>query len=190
MDKLQTESEKPLLVVRYVWWRVLWRLCIPYIPAIFIFYMAGGAFLKDNNPIVYITMYTFMLFGIGMTINLLLTRDFRFFNDRIERRWFLFGMKIVKYNEITVVLTYTNMKLFSFRTFAFDKKIKCFHFVISLDRNLISKTMEQTIIQLLANISHRGITELQENIALDPFLKCGDIQPIDMKKCWWLKPIW
>lgn len=186
----EINNKKPLLVVKYVWWRVLWRLFIPYIPGTFIFYSAGGAFLKDNNPIVYITMYAFMLFGIGMIINLLLIRDFRFYHDRIERRWFLFGTKMLKYDEITVGLTYMNMKAFDSKTIAFSKRIQCFYSNIRLDRHLISKKTEQIIVQFLANISHRDISEFKENIALNPFLKSGDIQTIDAKKCWWLKPIW
>jgi len=189
MQKLQTENEQPLLVVKYVWWRVLWRLFIPYVPSIFMFYGFGGHFVKENNPIAYITMYVIMLFAIAMTINLLLTRDFRFFSDRIERRWFLFGKKILKYDEIIVGLTYINMRAFNNKTIAFSKRIKCFFFNIELDRNLISKTTAQTIIEFLANISHRDISEFQENLALEPFFKNQNLQTIDVKKCWWLKAI-
>jgi hypothetical protein len=189
MNELQMENEKPLLVVRYVWWRVIWRLFIPYVPSIFMFYGFGGYFVKENNPIAYITMYVIMLFAIGMTINLLLTRDFRFFSDRIERRWFLFGNRVLKFDEIIIGLTYMNMRAFNNKTIAFTKRIKCFFFNIELDRNLINNKMEQKIVQFLADISHRNISEFQENIALKPFLKNGNFQTIDVKKCWWLKAI-
>jgi hypothetical protein len=189
MQELQTENEQPLLVVKYVWWRVLWRLFIPYVPGIFMFYGFGGYFVKENNPIAYITMYAFMLFAIGMTINLLLTRDFRFFHDRIERRWFLFGTRMLKFDEIIVGLTYMNMKAFNSKTIVFSKRIKCFISNIRLDRNLISKKTEQIIVQLLAGIPHRDISEFQENLALEPFFKNQNLQTIDVKKCWWLKAI-
>ena len=171
MDELQIKDEQPLLVVKYVWWRVLWRLFMPYVPGIFMFYGFGGYFVKENNPIAYITMYTFMLFAIGMTINLLLTRDFCFFSDRIERRWFLFGTRILKYNEIGVALTYMNMRAFNNRTIYFANSIPYSYFNIRLDRNLISKKTEQEVVQFLANISYRNISEFQENVALDPFIK-------------------
>lgn len=190
MDDLKKDNEQPLLVVKYVWWRVLWRLFIPYIPGIFMFYGFGGYFLKEHNPIAYITMYAFMLFAIGMTINLLFTRDFRFFSDRIEKRWFLFGTVISNYNEIAVALTYMNMRAFNSRTIAFSKKIKSSYFTTELDRNLISKKTEQIIVQFLADISHRNISEFQDNVALNPFIKGNDIQSVVTEKSWWVKPIW
>jgi hypothetical protein len=190
MNELQTENEKPLLVVKYVWWRVLWRLFIPYVPGIFMFYGFGGYFVEHNNPIAYITMYAIMLFAIGITINILLTRDFRFFSDRIERRWFLFGTRILKYDEIGVALTYMNMRAFNSRTITFDKRIKCFHLNTEIDRNLISKKTEQEVVAFLADISQRETSEFQENVEIYPFIKGTKTQPISLKKCWWVKPIW
>lgn len=178
MDELQTENEKPLLVVKYVWWRVLWRLFIPYVPGIFMFYGFGGYFVKQGNPIAYITMYAIMLFAIGMTINLLFTRDFRFYRDRVEKRWFLFGRKMVKYDELGAVLTYTNMRVFNNRNILFGniskvltKRIEKIHNTFELDRNLVSKKTEQRIVKYLADISHRDISEFQENVALEPLIK-------------------
>lgn len=165
------KNEQPLLIVHYVWWRVLWRLFIPYIPCFFMSYAAGGYFVKQGNPIAYIAMYTFMLFSIGMIINLLLTRDFCFYSDRMERRWFLFGFVTMRYNEIIVGLTSTLMKISSFKTFAFSKKFKYFYLNIELERNLISKKKEQEVLHFLAKISHRDISDFQENVGLKPFIK-------------------
>ncbi len=189
MNELQTENEKPLLVVKYVWWRVLWRLFMPYVPGIFMFYGFGGYFVKENNPIAYITMYAIMLFAIGMTINLLLIRDFRFYRDRVEKRWFLVGKRVMKYDEISVGLTYMNMKAFNNRTITFAKRIKCFYFNTEIDLNLVSKKTEIKIIQFLADISHRDIAEFQKNVEIYPFHKGAKTQPILLEKCWWLKSI-
>ncbi|MCK9372549.1 MAG: hypothetical protein M0P91_05080 [Sulfuricurvum sp.] len=189
MNEMQMENEKPLLVVRYVWWRVLWRLCMPYVPGIFMFYGFGGYFVEHNNPIAYITMYAIMLFAIGMTINLLLTRDFRFYRDRIEKRWLLLGKKVLKYNEINVALTNANMRVFNFRTMAFTKRLECFSSFIRIDRNLISKKTEQKVVQFLADISQREVSEFQENVEIYPFVKGAKTQPVSLKKCWWLKAI-
>lgn len=175
---MDIENEKPLFVVKYVWWRVLWRLFIPYVPGIFMFYGFGGYFVKENNPIAYITMYAIMLFAIGMTINILLTRDFRFYHDRIEKRWFLFGRKMLKYSDLGVALTYMNMRVFNNRTIMFGniskaltKRIEIIRNSFRLDRNLINKKTEQIIVQFLAGIAHRDISEFQENVALDPLIK-------------------
>lgn len=165
------KNEQPLLVVHYVWWRILWRLFIPYIPGVFMFYGFGGYFVKQGNPIAYITMYILMLFGIGMTISLILTKDFRFYQDRMEKRWFLLGTHTLNYNETLVGLTYTNMRAFNFRTIAFSKKFKYFYFNLRLDRNLISKETEQEVIRFLTEISHRDISDFQENVTLKPFIK-------------------
>lgn len=189
MNELQIENEKPLLVVRYVWWRVLWRLFLPYILGIFMFYGFGGYFVEHNNPIAYITMYAFMLFAIGMSINLLFTRDFHFFHDRVEKRWFLLGKKVLNYNEIGVALTYMNMRVFNSRTITFDKRIKCFHLNTEIDRNLISKKTEQVVVQFLADISQREISEFQENVEIYPFIKGAETQAASLEKCWWLKSI-
>ncbi|GEM_PF-2413985 len=178
----EVNNKKPLLVVKYVWWRVLWRLFIPYVPGIFMFYGFGGHFVKENNPIAYVTMYAIMLFAIGMTINLLLTRDFRFFSDRIEKRWFLFGTKIVKYDDMGVALTYMNMRVFNNRNIVFADGIKNVHNSFGLDRNLVSKKTEQMIVQFLANISHRDISEFQDNVALRPFIKNNIIESGETEK--------
>ncbi len=190
MNELKIENKQPLLVVKYVWWRVLWRLFMPYIPGIFMFYGFGGYFVKEHNPIAYITMYAFMLFAIGMTINLLLTRDFRFFSDRIERRWFLFGARVLKYNEIEIIFTFMNMRAYNSRTIAFGNMSQYANKLIRLDRNLISKKTEQLIVQFLADISHRDITEFQEMTLISPFIKGNEIQSVVTKKSWWIKSIW
>lgn len=61
-------QEEPLLVVKYVWWRVWWRVFVPYGVGVLLFYSFGKYFLKDDNPIAYITMYFIMLFGIFMVL--------------------------------------------------------------------------------------------------------------------------
>lgn len=165
------KNEQPLLIVRYVWWRVLWRLFIPYIPGAFMFYGFGGYFVKQGNPIAYITMYVLMLFGIGMAVSLILTKDFRFYKDRMEKEWFLFGIVTMRYNEIIVGLTSTLMKISRFRTITFSKKFKYLYLNIRLDRNLINKDTEQKVMHFLAEISHRDISDFQENVGLKPFIK-------------------
>jgi hypothetical protein len=168
---ISNKNEQPLLVVHYVWWRILWRLFIPYIPGAFMFYGFGGYFVRHGNPIAYITMYLLMLFGIGMAVSLILTKDFCFYSDRMEKRWFLLGTHMLNYDEISVGLTYTNMRAFNFRTIAFQKKLQHIYFILRLDRNLVNKETEQEVIRFLAEISHRDISDFQENVALKPFIK-------------------
>ncbi len=162
--------EEPLLVVRYVWWRVLRRIFVPYILGVFIFYSFGKYFLKESNSIAYITMYLIMLFCIFMVFNLLLIKDFRFYHDRLEKKWRLFGVKIVRYDEISVALTYMNIFIFKNRTIAFSQKGKYFYHITSLNRDLIDPSIEQKIIKVLADVSRRDASEFQENASLDPFI--------------------
>ena len=162
-------NEKPLLVVKYVWWKVLWRVFMPYILGGFIFYAFGKYFLKENNPIAYITMYFIMLFGIFMVFNLLLTKDFRFYHDRLEKEWRFFGIKIVRYDEISVALTHMNIFIFKNRTIAFSQKGKYFYHITRLNRDLIDPKIEQKIIKVLADVSYRNLADFRENASLDPF---------------------
>ena len=94
-----------------------------------------------------------------------------FFNDRIERRWFLFGTRILKFDEIEVVFTFMNMHIFNNRTIAFGNMSQYANKLIRLDRNLISRKTEKTIIEFLANISCWDISEFQEVTLISPFIK-------------------
>lgn len=173
--EISIDNNQPLLLIHYVWWRILWRLFIPYIPSAFMLYGFGDYFVKQGNPIAYITMYTLMLFCIGMAISLLLTRGFRFYSDYMEKSWFLFGTVSMEYNKIKAGLTYINMRIFNFREIAFEKKLKYFYLIIRLDRNLINRTTEQDVIQFLANISHKDILEFQDNVPFSLFFLPNEI---------------
>ncbi len=96
MHELQTENEQPLLVVRYVWWKVLygefWNLLI-------ILVLIGlttknfdfswhGLFLSFVSTLALFTMlYTFF--------EMLLLKEFRFYNYKLEQIYYFFGVKTI-----------------------------------------------------------------------------------------------
>ena len=98
-------NEKPLLVVKYVWWKVwfdIFVLLVGLLAAYFLFKIM----LKDNN-IFFIIPFLLVVFGFFATLEYLFTKEIVLFENRIKKEWKYFGSRVI-YFENCYIQTINN----------------------------------------------------------------------------------
>lgn len=184
MDELQTENEKPLLIVKY---RLAHKLFEMFLIYPWLILIGGGFIVKCFNNAM-INMCTFksifgaILFGLlglvalYMFLELLFFRTIIIYKDRIEKVYYFLGSRKLDFQNVwrlyegsvATPLTLTHLKLFS------SYKPCCFFrrsFGISM--HLLSKEDQTVVYRTLALVSGRTEQEIAEvgTVGIKPFLK-------------------
>ena len=170
--------KNPILVIKYNPLRVLWKLIHPNGLGILLFgslLFGTGLDLNEDGPIkFFFGMFFFgILFiaAIYSSIEIILMKEIRFYNDYMEQEWRFFGKKSSKYNKLKFIsMTGLFAKPYSFLYInepnLFKRKCCLFNLRL-LYRNDIEK-----IKNLLSKISKRPKDEFEKTeIKFDPFIK-------------------
>lgn len=181
MDELQSENEKPLLVVKYVWWKILWKLFFPI--SIVLFFgigMANMFFLdiqlecKEQSCIFIYMMLIFWLLmifiGIFLTLMTILFREIRIYSDRLEQKWYIFGKRIIYYRNAYLITSHSP----PIASFILIKPIEKFHLIYCyMDESLLSKSDREKVLSILSEISNRNIIDFKNKgkTTFNPFIK-------------------
>ena len=161
-----TEKE-PLLVVKYVWWKVWFDVFILFIGIIALYFLFK-IMLKDDNPLCLFPLSVGILFLYG-ALEILLSKEVLLFDTKIEKRWFLFGTYSIEFDKAffrTGGIAFTGLWI------VFQKTSKFFVFKrIHLLLSLLPKKDAKEILQILSDISNRKASEFEIHLKLQPFIK-------------------
>ncbi len=176
---MNVKKEEPLLVMQYEAGKVLWRLFFPNGLAILLFgailidlfekVLLSGCNMKDCYILI---IFSFLVFGgILVTIEMLLVKEIRFYKDRIEKEWSIFGIKSLKYSNAKI--RGITSWFASSKGFLYIKKPKWYQYKCCVyDEHLISKENKEKAIKILANISNRNINEFTKSrLEINPLIK-------------------
>jgi len=170
---------KPLLTVEYMTSKVIWRLFYPNILGLILsaylvntFYnkvMQEGSSIESS----YVLAIFIFLFigGLLATIEMLLIKEIRFYQDRIEKEWAIFGIRSLQYSNMKIrgISTW----LASTKSFLYINPPKWYKYkCCGYDEYLISNKEKEKAIEILANISNRDIEEFNESrLEINPLIK-------------------
>lgn len=181
MDESQTENEKPLLIVKYVWWKVLWRLFFPI--SIVLLFGAGmiNSFLLDIQlgcrEQTCSFLYAMLIFwslitlcAIFLVLMVLLFKEVRIYKNKFEQKWNIFGERIINYQNAYLIIS----RAPPFGSYMLIKPKEKFYFVYCyIDESLLSQSNKEKVWSILSEISDRNINEFQSKgkTTFDPFIK-------------------
>lgn len=171
MHELKTENEKPLLVVKYVWWRILWRIFFPLSLGCFIGFLGGMALIESGAYIVGIFFYMIGILSGYAILELLMIRQFELYTDKIVKVWNFFGSKEVKYTGSMLGISFRTFSPFyslsgySFFQKVFFRNIHILNRHISLDRTLISEKTDNELLIFVSKLTNKNITKKQNFVA-------------------------
>ena len=151
-----TEKE-PLLVVKYVWWRVLLRNILLIIGALII-YSVYKMLLRDGN-LLWIFFLFLLIVGLIMIIMNFLSRNIIFYQDRVEKRWLTIGSYTIYYLDSSLKIT--QIPLFSI--FIFFRKSSSRFKKINIQLEFFQKSDQKKIIKIIEKISNKTFVELKED---------------------------
>lgn len=167
MNELQTENEKPLLVVKYVWWRVLytqiWNLIFIAIGSIL--FIGDCSYLKC---LINILLFMVGAMGVYLFVEMLIFKQLSFYHDRIVKTYYLFGDRVFYFTNQTV-LRRGGGTAFDFISFAPNSKESFTRIAIPLHTIGLGDVYSQ-ILNTLSSISNRTIQEVESGF-LNPFIK-------------------
>lgn len=167
MNELQSENEKPLLIVKYVWWRVLytqiWNLIFIGIGSII--FIGDCSYMKC---LINILLLMVGAFGVYSFIEMLLFKQLSFYHDRIVKTYYLFGDRVFYLTNQTV-LRRTGGTAFDFISFASNGKKSFTRIAISLHAIGLGQVYSQ-LLNTLSSISNRTVQEVESGF-LNPFIK-------------------
>ena len=173
------KNEEPLLSFDYEVGRVFWRL---FFPNGLVFFWFGAVFLSifENVQVDGCNLkdcFGLVFFGllvagsVLLSIEMLFIKEIRFYSDRIEKEWALFGVRSLKYSNAR--LRGINSHFASSKSFLYIKKPSWYKYkCCGYDEYLISKENKEKAIEILANISKRNINEFTEfRLEINPLIK-------------------
>lgn len=177
MNELETENEKPLLVVKYVWWKVLWKLFFPIFFGLLIGIGMAYSFFGDIQAgwsrelvavlFLWIVIIFSSLFMLFMTI---LFKKVEFYSDKVSQEWHIFGKREIKYQDTYLVTSNTP----PIASFILIKPREKFHLVYCyIDKSLMSVINREEIFAVLSKVSHRNSDEFNNKgrTTFKPFIK-------------------
>lgn len=154
------------LVVKYVKWKVLWRILFPFLPVIVIGFVMGFRLINKSD---FIGGFFFIFMALGtllVVIEMLLVKEFQFEFDRIRKIWYVFGNKEIEY-EKTLLGIIKNKGLFKrLSAFSFEEKQGQKIRSIVIDRNLIDAEVENTIFIVLQSVFTKNNHIFEENSSI------------------------
>ena len=156
MNELEIESEKPLLVVKYVWWRVLFRNMVLIIGMLG-FYSIYKIMLKDGNLLLIIPLIVSFAILVIIALNFL-SQKIIFFEDRVEKRWSFFGFYTICYlDALLKVIQVPLLGIFIFFRESSSKFKK-----INIQLEFFQKSDQDKIIEVVEKITDKKLDELIE----------------------------
>jgi len=180
-EKVQiiNKEEKPILTMKYMTGKVFWRLLFPYA---FIMLLFSGTFILIFERIVINECnikdcFGVLFFGLIMIIiifsslEILLMKNIKLYQDKIEKEWLFFGTKQLPFSNARIRGMQT--WFISNKTFLYINKPRWYMFkCCSYDENLISEKDKEEAIKIVANISNRDINEFQKlQVDMNPLIK-------------------
>lgn len=106
----RAENDEPLIVLKYVPWRIAWRLFFPYSMGIPLFYMIVFHW-APRKPGIFVTVFLEIVGILGLVggacllVDMLLMKDFKLYKDRAAKTYRLFGTKQVPLKNADVVVS-------------------------------------------------------------------------------------
>lgn len=173
------KNEEPLLSFDYETGRVFWRL---FFPNGLVFFWFGAVFLSifENIQLHGCNLkdcFGLIFFGLLVTgsvllsIEMLLIKEIRLYSDKIEKEWFIFGLKSLEYSNAR--LRGINSNLASAKSFLYIQKPSWYRYkCCTYDEHLISKENKEKAIEILASISNRNINEFTKfQVEMNPLIQ-------------------
>ncbi len=170
-EKVQISDEdegKPILTMEYITGKVFWRLLFPNLLVFIISYeMIFNGYLEIDNMSKIKTLFGYIFFGLMMlavlfmSLEILLMKNIKLYQDKIEKEWLFFGTKQLLFQNARIrgIQTW----FISNKAFLYINKPRWYMFkCCSYDENLISEKDKEEAIKILADISNRDINEFQK----------------------------
>ncbi len=109
LENNDPENNEPLLVLRYVPWKVLWKLFFPNSIAIISALIIITSFItKKPGHFIYILVFILAVFilagGIWLTVDMLLMDEFSLYTDRVVKSYSLIGERIVYLDKANIII--------------------------------------------------------------------------------------
>lgn len=172
-------GHEALLTVEYSTGKVFWRLFFPnglgfilLVSIVIDLYnkvILNGSTMTDSYILIIFSFLAFSLFLV--TIEMFLVKEIRFYKDRIEKEWIIFGTRGLEYSNIRIrgISTW----LASTKSFLYIKRPKWYKYkCCTYDEHLINNEDREKAIELLANISSRDIKEFKKTrLEINPLIK-------------------
>ena len=150
------DNEEPLLVVKYVWWRVLFRNMLHTI-GVLVFYSIYKIMLKDGNLLSIIPLVMSIAVLVMVIMNFF-SQEIVFFKDRVEKKWFLFGSYTIYYLDSLLKITRIPI-LYIFIIF---RKSSSRFKKINIQLEFFQKSDQDKIIEVVEKITDKKLDELIE----------------------------
>jgi phosphate/sulfate permease len=177
MNELETENEKPLLVVRYVWWKVIWKLFFPISFGLIIGIGMAYGFFGDvqsgwsKELIAVLFLWIVIIFGsLFMLFMTILFKKVEFYSDKVSQEWYIFGKREIKYQDAYLIISHIP----SVSSLILIKPRDKFHLVYCyIDKSLISVINRGKFLTVLSKVSHRNSDEFNNKgrTTFNPFIK-------------------
>lgn len=177
MNELETENEKPLLVVRYVWWKVIWKLFFPISFGLIIGIGMAYGFFGDvqsgwsKELIAVLFLWLVMIFSsVFMLLMTILFKKVEFYSDKVSQEWHIFGKREIKYQDAYLVISHSP----PVASFILIKPKEKFHLIYCyIDKSLIAEGTKENLLSVLSKISHRNSNEFNNKgkTTFNPFIK-------------------
>jgi phosphate/sulfate permease len=177
MQELQTENEQPLLVVKYVWWRVIWKLFFPISFGLIIGIGMAYGFFDDiqfgwsKELVAVLFLWLVMIFSsIFMLFMTILFKKIHFYKEKVVQEWYFFGKREIKYQDAYLVISHSP-PVASF--ILIKPKEKRYLVYCYVDRSLIAEGTRENLLSILSKISHRNSDEFNNKgrTIFNPFIK-------------------
>ena len=104
-------KDEPLLVLKYKHWRIAWRLFFPYSIMLPTFYMIVFYWAPLRQSILKIFIHEtiaiiLLVFMAFMFIDMILTKEFILYSDRVEKKYRIFGNKKMLLSDSEIIITW------------------------------------------------------------------------------------
>ncbi len=163
-----SDNEEPLLVVKYVWWKVWFDVFVLSI-GLLVAYFLSKIMLKDNN-ILFIIPFLLAIFVFFAIFEYLLTEEIVLFKNKIEKRWKYFNPRAIYFKDC-YIQTASNSVFFGLIIILKREKKYVDFKNITIRVNSFSKEDQKKILEVLSDISKREVSELEGYSKLQPFIK-------------------
>jgi len=169
--------EKPLLTLQYEVGKVLWRLFFPNSIVLLIVFILFSQVLsigrECNMKDCYIVgLFSLLIVGVlFVSIEMLLVKEIKFYKNRIEKSWSIFGTKSLEYTNVR--LRGITSWIASNKGFLYINKPNWFTYkCCGYDENLISKENKEKAITVLSQVSNRDEEEFTKTrVEINPLIQ-------------------
>lgn len=175
MNELQTENEKPLLVVKYVWWRVLYAQ-LSFLIGI-IFGLGLSLYIDGCSIGSYFSIILFGgigLFAIYSFLELLFFKELKLYQHRIEKVYYLVGTKQIDFQNKILKRIGIALPSMTFFIFIPNKKYNFLFGRLNIPLHLLSQIDRKKLIEIFASISGHTAQQIEEvglyGQSLNPFI--------------------